>query len=234
MWSCSRGATAMSSSEPAPATVSRISTYAFQQLDCPARDQAGGPADVLSAAREEAEAVRAQARLAGEAEGRAEGLAAAAAQAAPALAALGQAIASFEQLRSELVEVLERQAAELALRIAEQIVAGALRVQPELIVDIARGLLRRAAERQRVTLVVNPSDLELMSESLERLRVELGGIEHLDVQADRRIDLGGAILRTGSGEIDTTVSAQLQRAREIVIAALASERSTTAEETDES
>jgi flagellar assembly protein FliH len=222
----------MSSSEPASAKVSRISTYAFQQLDSPARGQSRGAADLLSAAWEEAEAVRAQARLAGEAEGRAEGLAAAAAQSAPALAALGQAVASFEQLRSELVEVLERQAAELALLIAEQIVAGALQVEPERIVDIARGLLRRAVERQRVTLVVNPTDLELMSESLERLRSELGGIEHLDVQADRRIDLGGAILRTVSGEIDTTVSAQLQRAREIVVAAIRCERSTAAEETD--
>ncbi len=223
----------MSSSEPASANASRISTYAYQQLDSPARGQSSGGADLLSAAWEEAEAVRAQARLAGEAEGRAEGLAAAAAQSAPALAALGQAAASFDQLRSELVEVLERQAAELALLIAEQIVAGALQVEPERIVDIARGLLRRAVERQRVTLVVNPSDLELMSESLERLRNELGGIEHLDVQADRRIDLGGAILRTGSGEIDTTVSAQLQRAREIVVAAISSERSPVAQETDE-
>ncbi len=223
----------MSSSEPAPASVARSSPYAFQQLDSPARGS-GGPADLLSAAWEEADAVRAAARLAGEAQGRAEGLAAAAEQCEPALAALAEAVESFEQLRDELVATLERQAAELALRIAEQIIAGALQVQPERIVDIARGVLRRAAERQRVTLVVHPSDLELMSGSLERLRSELGGIEHLDVQADRRIDLGGAVLRTGSGEIDTTISAQMQRAREIVIAALARERSSAAEETDES
>ena len=184
----------------------------------------GGAADLLSAAWEEADQVRAQARTAGEAEGRAAGMAEARAQAAPALAALEQAVRSFEQLRAGLVETLEQEAADLALRIAEQIIAGALEVQPERIVDIARGALRRVAERQRVTLVVNPSDLELLSQSLERLRTELGGIEHLDVQADRRIDRGGAILRTASGEIDATVSAQLQRAREIVAATLGGER----------
>jgi flagellar assembly protein FliH len=178
------------------------------------------------------EQVRAQARLAGESEGRAEGLAAATAQAAPALAALEQAVRSFEQLRGELVDSLEKEAADLALLIAEQIVAGALEVQPARIVDIARGALRRVAERQRVTLVVNPADLDLLSDSLERLRMELGGIEHLDVQADRRIELGGALLRTEYGEVDTTVSTQLQRAREVVGAAMRREEDNLGEGSD--
>jgi flagellar assembly protein FliH len=222
----------MPSSEPAAAQPPRISTYAFQQLERPTRGPASGAADLLSAAWEEVEQVRAQARLAGESEGRAEGLAAAAAQAAPALAALEQAVRSFEQLRSELVDTLEQEAADLALLIAEQIVAGALEVQPARIVDIARGALRRVAERQRVTLVVNPADLDLLSDSLERLRMELGGIEHLDVQADRRIELGGALLRTEYGEVDTTVSTQLQRAREVVGAAMRHEEHNPGEGSD--
>lgn len=202
------------------ATAPPIAPYAFRQLDSPAHATSGGAADLLSAAWEEAERIRAQARLTGEAEGRAEGLAAASAQVEPALAALAEAVNAYEQQQTRLVAALELEASQLALRIAEQIIAGALEIQPERIVDIARGALRRAAERQRVTLVVNPSDLEIMSGALERLRTELGGIEHLDVQADRRIDLGGAILRTQSGEIDTTISTQLQRAREIVAAAM--------------
>ena len=74
-------------------------------------------------------------------------------------------------------------------------------------------------------MLVNPVDIELISESVARLQAELGGIDHLDVHADRRIDRGGAIARTESGEVDTTVSAQLQSAREIVIAALRGEES---------
>ncbi len=202
------------------ATAPPIAPFAFRQLDSPAHATSGGAADLLSAAWEEAERIRAQARLTGEAEGRAEGLAAASAQVEPALAALAEAVNAYEQQQTRLVAALELEASQLALRIAEQIIAGALEIQPERVVDIARGALRRAAERQRVTLVVNPSDLEIMSGALERLRTELGGIEHLDVQADRRIDLGGAILRTQSGEIDTTVSTQLLRAREIVAAVM--------------
>jgi flagellar assembly protein FliH len=84
--------------------------------------------------------------------------------------------------------------------------------------------MRRIADRRHVTLVVNPADLELMQESVLRLQSELGGIEHCNVQADRRVGRGGVIARTEAGEIDATIEAQLARAREIVAAELAGGR----------
>lgn len=216
----------MPSSDPAvlelhegPASA-RVSSYAFAQLDRTAAGPVGGAADLLSAAWAEADAVREQARQEGFAAGHAEGVAAAQAEAAPVLAVLADAIRGTEALRDELVTTLESQAAELALRLSEQIVAAAIEVRPELVLEIARGALRRVAERHRVTLLVNPADLELMSESVTALRIELGGIDHLDVQADRRIDRGGSVVRTDAGEVDVTIAAQIQTARELVVAAL--------------
>ncbi len=60
-----------------------------------------------------------------------------------------------------------------------------------------------------MTVLVNPDDLELLSEAQSSSAAELGGIEHLDVQADRRIARGGAIARTDAGEIDARIDAQL-------------------------
>jgi flagellar assembly protein FliH len=197
-----------------------IAAYAFEQLERPSRAPLTSPSDVLSAAWAEADEVRAQARIAGAAEGRAEGLAAVRAEAEAALAVLAQALSSVEQARSELLAALERDTAELAIRLSEQIVAGALSVQPERVVDVVRGALLRLAERDRVTVIVNPDDLALLRESAPSLQSELGGIVHLAVQSDRRITRGGAIARTESGEIDVDVRAQLERAREIVAAAL--------------
>ena len=198
----------------------RVRSFAFEQLDRSAAGPVGGAADLLSAAWAEADAVREQARQEGFALGHAEGLAAARDEAGPSLAAFAEAIRGTDALREELVATLESQAAELSLRLAEQIVAAAIEVDPHRVVDIARGALRRIADRHRVTLLVNPGDLELMSDSVDGVMAELGGIEHLDVQADRRIDRGGSIVRTESGEIDVTIAAQMQTARELVVAAL--------------
>jgi len=197
--------------------------YAFRQLDAPPPGTSNGIADVLSAVRAEAEQIRAEAWAAGEAEGRAAGLAGARADAQPAVAALAATLESVEQLKAQMISELEQDAVEMALRLAEQILAGVIAVEPERVIDVGRNALRHLTERRRVTLVVNPEDLELVSERVEQLQSELGGIEHLAVQSDRRIGRGGAIARTDSGEIDSGIDAQLARAREIVAAALARE-----------
>jgi flagellar assembly protein FliH len=197
--------------------------YAFQQLDRPAAGAGEDIADVLSAVRAEADQIRAQAWAAGEAEGRAAGLAAARAEAQPALAALAGVVQTMDQLQEQMVGQIEHEATELALALAEQILAGALAVAPERVIDVTRNALRHLAERRHVTLVVNPADLELVRDAVEQLRTELGGIEHLGVQSDRRIARGGAIARTESGEIDAGIDTQLARAREIAAAALAPE-----------
>lgn len=198
------------------------SSFAFQQLEPPAGGPSNGIADVLSAVRAEAENIRAQAWAAGEAEGRAAGLAAARTDAQPAIAALTAAVQAVEQLQAQVLADLERDAVEMAVRLSEQILAGVLSVEPERVIDVARHALRHLIDRRRVTLVVNPGDLELVSEVVEQLQSELGGIEHLGVQADRRIGRGGAVARTDSGDIDAGIDTQLARAREIAIAALSS------------
>jgi flagellar assembly protein FliH len=196
----------------------QVATYAFQQLEQP--PGVSSPRDLLAGAWEQAEQIRAQARIDGEAQGRAEGLAAAHAEAQAAVQALGEALAAVEQMRAELIDALEHDAAALAFRIAEQVLAGAIDVEPERVVDVARNALRRVTDRRRVILVVNPADLEIVGDSVKTLMGELGGIEHCDVQSDRRVHRGGAILRTEAGEIDVTIDSQLERAREIVADAL--------------
>jgi len=200
-----------------------VASYAFHQLDAPPPGSAEEIADVLSAVRAEADRIRDEARAAGEAEGRAAGIAAAQQAAQPALAALAAAAGAVNELRAQLAAEAEQDAVELAIRIAEQILAGAIEVQPERVVDVARNALRHLIDRRHVTLVVNPADLELVSDSVENLTSQLGGIEHLSVQADRRVGRGGAIARTEAGDIDAGLPTQLARAREIAMAALSPE-----------
>jgi len=196
-----------------------VAAYAFEQLEAPPGGVAS-PAELLASAWVQAEEIRAQARAEGEAQGRAEGLAAARDEVAAAIDALGQSLAGVQAMRAELIEALEHDAVELAFRLGEQVIAGVIDVQPERVIDVARNALRRVTDRCRVILVVNPADLELLRAAVTGLQAELGGIEHCDVQSDRRVARGGAILRTEAGEIDVTIDSQLERAREIVAATL--------------
>jgi len=205
-------------------SATNVSSYSFPQLDTSVNAERA-PADVLAAAWAEADAIRERARAEGEAAGYAAGLERARVEfestGESLVRALGEAAVDIANARAELAEALTGQAAEVSIAVAEQIIAGAFESQPELVIDVTRGAIRRLSERHRLTVLVNPDDLELIAEQSERLQHEMGGIEFLDVQADRRVERGGAIVQTEYGEIDATIRTQIENARALITAALA-------------
>ena len=223
----------MRSSEDAPAaaTAQAADAFAFEQL----RPPAGAPVEarprpvaharaeadmIVARARAEAEAIREEARARGRDEGYRAGLEEAQRKLEPAEASLAQTGRDLARLRDEAIPALERDAAELALRVAEKVVGGALAVQPERVTDVVRGALRAMVDRERVIVQVHPDDLDLVRESAAELAGALGGIERLEVQAERRVAPGGAVVRTALGALDATIETKIERAREIVEAEL--------------
>ncbi|HYF24974.1 MAG TPA: FliH/SctL family protein [Baekduia sp.] len=178
--------------------------------------QPGALAAVPAAPAIDLEAEAAAAREAGRREGLEEGRAAL----RGAVDALATAAAALDAERERVAADCEREAVALGLRIAEQALVGALEVQAERVVDVVRGALRRLVERGRVTVLVHPDDLELVREAAADLVAQLGGIEHLEVQAERRVARGGAVVHTPEGDVDATLAAKLERAREVVADAL--------------
>jgi len=196
------------------------SEYAFEPLEAAPGVALRDLESPLAAAQAEAEAIRSAARAEGHADGLAAGLAEGRAQMAAALSALETAHAEVVALREATADAVERDAVELAVQLAEKIVAGTLDAQPERVLDVVRGALRRLTERRRVTILVHPDDLELVRAAAAAFASELGGIEHCEVQAERRLVRGGAIVRTDEGQVDASIETQLARARELVEAEL--------------
>jgi flagellar biosynthesis/type III secretory pathway protein FliH len=182
----------------------------------------GGPsaeelaADVLARAAADAEALREAARAEGYEAGRAEVMAAL----APAAEALERAAAAVAVDAAERADRLEGHAVDLALFLAERVLGGAIAVQPERVVETVRGALRGIVERERITILVSPDDLDLVRESIADVLGSLGGVEHCEVQAERRVGRGGAVVRTPDGDVDARIETKLQRAREVIESAL--------------
>lgn len=179
-------------------------------------------AAILAAAQAEADSIREQARAQGHAEGYAAGREEASAQTAPAVQALAEALVQAQAERERAADAVEAGAVELAMQIAEKAIAAALDARPERVVDVVRGALRCLVDRDRVTIHVHPEDLPLVREAVDSLVQQLGGIEHIEVQEERRVPRGGAIVRSAAGEIDARVQTKLDKAREILDHELAS------------
>jgi flagellar assembly protein FliH len=195
-------------------------SYAFEQLEPSDPLPRDAPARMIAQAAAEAELIREHARAEGHTEGREAGYRDGSAEISAAALALGQAIQEIESVRTATVEAVESDAIELALEIAGKILQGALQARPELIVELVQGALRRISDRRRITVLVNPADLETIRSAIGDLAVQGSGIELCEVQSDERVGIGGAIVRTAEGEVDAGVQTQLERAREVVFTEL--------------
>jgi len=179
-------------------------------------DQAAAVMDVLAEARAEADQIRRQALEEGYVAGRHEALEAL----APALTALASATEEVRAVQAANAAELERRAVELGMALAAKVLAGALSVEPERVLDSVQGALRGIVERERVIVMVNPEDLEIVQGAVEELKGTLGGIEHCVIEAERRVGRGGCIVRTAVGDVDARIETKLERAGEVVAAAL--------------
>ena len=195
--------------------------FSFEALEAPApvagsHEEADAVLAALAQAEADADTLRSQAREQGLLEGRDEALA----MLTPALEALSQAAEAVQADQHNRADRLERHAVDLALFLAEKVIGGAIAVQPDLVIEAVRGALRGIVDRERVTVLVHPEDLDLVRDAMDGLRATLGGIEHCEVQAERRVSRGGAVVRTPDGDVDARMETKLQRAREVVEAAL--------------
>ncbi len=198
-----------------------VAEFDFETLEppaaaLPAAAQAEAVMDVLAEARAEAEQLRQNALDEGYAAGRAEALEAL----TPALSALANAVNELREQQLAAADELERRAVELGLALAQKVLAGALSVEPERVLDSVQGALRGIVDRERITIMVNPDDLEIVRGAMNEIKASLGGIEHCEVQSERRVARGGAIVRTPVGDVDARVETKLERASEVVAAAL--------------
>jgi flagellar assembly protein FliH len=166
----------------------------------------------LAQARADAEQLRESARAEGYEAGRAEAMSAL----QPALEALATAVDAVHAEQLAATERQERRAVELALRLAEKILGGVIAVEPERVIESVRGALRGLVERERITVLVNPADLELVLGAMDDLRASLGGIQHMVVEAERRVAPGGCVVRTADGDVDAGIDTKLVRAREVI------------------
>jgi len=198
--------------------------YLLEQLEPSAPPPPpGSPARLIAEANAEAARIRERARAEGHTEGTTSGRESGLADARAAADALQTALADLQCQSSELAASVERDAVDLALTLAMKIVSGALDVQPERVLDVVTGALRRITDRRRVAVLVNAADLEIVSGAIAELTAQTGGVELCDVQADRRVGRGGAVVRTLEREVDASVEAQLERAREVIAVELGRE-----------
>lgn len=124
------------------------------------------------------------------------------------VAAAEQIAANVARERELLLERSEADIVELAIAIANRLVNSAIEVEPERVIDVCRGAMRKAFQREVLVVLAHPEDLQMLRDAGPAMAHELGGIHQLDFVEERRLGRGSVIVRTPVGEIDATFEAK--------------------------
>jgi flagellar biosynthesis/type III secretory pathway protein FliH len=184
--------------------------YAFPEIDGWRVEQKPPPGHA-----EEQNAI-ADAAQRGHDDGLAAGRALAEAELEPLRAVLAAAAASITAARDEVVAIAEVRAVELAVMLAQKILAAKLDADPHAILSLCEGALRRVVQKDDLVLEVNPADAELVRAEIAILESSAGGPDTISVSGERRVGRGGCVVRTREGEIDARIESQLERAADLM------------------
>jgi flagellar assembly protein FliH len=171
--------------------------------------------EVLDEATRRAQTLAEDARRNGYDSGYANGVQEVNASMAAMIATLGEIVDSARIERHALLGAAEPELVRLAVGIAERVLHQQIALDPGVVVEMARAAIARIVDRERITVRVNPADIEQMRGHRDEL-LALGDVKNMRVIEDQRVDRGGVILETDAGSIDAKISTQLAEVRKIL------------------
>jgi len=113
--------------------------------------------------------------------------------------------------KEEIIKGAEPETIKLAVEIAERIINEEIKVNPEVIRNVAKRALRLTVEREQLVIRLNPLDLEVIKKYREELISSVDGVKNMEIVGDQRIKRGGCVIETGAGNVDARVDSQLKQ-----------------------
>jgi flagellar assembly protein FliH len=155
------------------------------------------------------EAARVQGYNVGYEEGYAAGMAAVEQAMAEQVRRLTAIVSGVHESHAAFFRAAERQVVDLSLQIAEKVVEREVENMPDLAVNVIRSALEEMDARTAVRVRANPDDVELLRRRWTQVVPPGVGPDRIELQADERVQAGGAIIETTHGQVDAQLDSKL-------------------------
>ena len=158
--------------------------------------------NLISRAREEADAIKEAAAK----EGYEEGMS----KAGEDILMLKNSLTAFFNAKQEVFEYIAPDLLEISVDIAKKIIKKEIQQDPTIILENITDLLKSLSkEETRVTLRVNPEQTMLVKQKIPDVVSAAGTEARVNVIGDETITYGGCMVTTTNGIIDATIETQI-------------------------
>lgn len=142
-------------------------------------------------------------------DGRTQGLKAGRAESKESIDKLTEAVDAFLEKQRALVQENEAALVDLAVAVAKRIVGACAEMRREPVLLAVSDCLGYLRDRTRVTLKVNPKDLDAVREHRKDWVEAVEGMGTLTIEADPSLSRGGCVLETDAGDVDARIEERL-------------------------
>ena len=124
---------------------------------------------------------------------------------------LSVAINGIETQLTHLYERIEREAYQFSLAVAGRIIEREVTLDDQIVVRQVREAIRRVVGVESIKLRVHPLDEPVIREQRNVVLTSTDSVRELIIEADEKVEKGGCIIESGSGNIDARRSTQLKQ-----------------------
>jgi flagellar assembly protein FliH len=156
------------------------------------------------------EALKAEAREEGYAQGLAEGLQAATDEQQALTTRLGALLHDVAADNEELVRGLEANVVELALAIAEKVIAREVKTDPGIVLDVVRSALAEIHDATELRIRCHPDDVALLEPRWEAM-LPRSVAERSELVPEDLVEQGGVVVETRIGYVDGQLKTRLNQ-----------------------
>ena len=125
------------------------------------------------------------------------------------MASLKEGITQMANTRHDYYGKAEKEMVDLVILVAEEIICREIREDKEIIAGVIRKAAAELHSKQRISVRLNPADMEMAIAMKEDLIRETEVIENVELKSDTAINPGGCVLETNIGILDATLEKRI-------------------------
>ncbi len=189
---------------------------AVEQADGILTDAEGQVEELRNQAQAEAEAMKEQARLQGHQEGVTQGTQEARQQVSTVVQQLQSMIAEGQSILEGMILNQESDIRQLTVEIVGRVTRQKIETDDEMVVRVAQECIRKAADRQKLRILVHPDNQQKIEEWAPEFSRMFDDIEKLTIESDPRVQPGGVIIESGAGGVDGRIDKQVEILNDVI------------------
>ena len=125
---------------------------------------------------------------------------------------ISQIINSLHEEIEKRYKENEKEIVKLAVAIATKIINKEISISEDIVYEVTREAIELSTEKSEMTIRINPEDYDYLKNCHDKLMDEFKSVNKISFTADRRINRGGCVIETSSGNVDARIEQQIELA----------------------